>query len=244
MLKIQGLALYVLNPARNLKQHWFRRSRKADYDRPRHQRRLIEFAVLSSAVVLADPTATSLIVGAIVSVLGEGLRIAAAGYGYNIGDVSVRGPYRFLRHPHLLGTALFCWGICLAGRNPYAMGLGMVLIGILLHIEAKRDEQRLSRRLGPGYAEYHFNVPAFMPQLWPLAPNRHDKRLFSLRYALFVGRHREFNAVLTLALVFAALYLRYAVVAEDVFQIAVLVAVILYLLGRFLYYGLRGQTTY
>jgi len=200
-------------------------------------RAIVEFAVVAGVFALADPTLTSLVVGSLVSGVGEALRIAAAGYGYNVGETALRGPYRFVRHPYFLGSALLFLGLCVAGRNVYLMGAAAIGLTLVYRLSYQRDEERMARYLGPRFAEYRERVAAFLPQLLPVSQVKDDNHGFSLEYALLRGRHRELDALLGLALAFGLLYLCFWTTAKDVFHGGISLAVGVYLLGRFVYYA-------
>jgi protein-S-isoprenylcysteine O-methyltransferase Ste14 len=201
-------------------------------------RGVIEFATVAAVLLLGDPTPTSLVVGGVISAVGELLRIVAAGYGYNLGEMSVRGPYRYVRHPHFLGSALLFVGLCVASRQPFVAGGALTALALLYRFAVRADEVRCKLRLGPRYADYRAKVPAFMPTIWPPVAAEHDGRAFSLRYALFAGRHREFNAVLGLAAAFGLLYLAQSLPSRDVYQLGMSAMLGVYLVGRILYFSL------
>lgn len=204
----------------------------------------VEFLVVAAAFALCDPTPASLLVGGAVSAAGEFLRIMAAGYGYNVGELSVSGPYRFVRHPYFLGSALLFLGICIAARDPYVMGIAVCAITVLYRWEFRRGEERLAKFLGPRFAEYKDRVPAFLPQLLPARDNMTDKHSFSLEYAILKGRHRELDALLGLAMAFGLLFLGHWLTAKDLFHLAIVVAVALYLVGRFVYFGVAKRRSH
>lgn len=159
---------------------------------------VVLWGIAASALLLGQPTPQSLLIGLVVSVAGEALRIITAGYGYRLGELSVRGPYRFVRHPYFLGTALFHIGMWLAAREVYIIGIGMALMCIVNQRALAHDEERLRRHLGPRYVEYLVAVPSFLPRLWPVAAGDLDERRFSLRTAVLTGRHHELPALLWL----------------------------------------------
>lgn len=200
-----------------------------------------EFAVMVLAFALSDPTPQSLVVGGAVSFAGEFLRVMAAGYGYNVGELSISGPYRFVRHPYFLGSALLFLGICIAARDPYVMGVAILTITVLYRREFKRGEERLAKYLGPRFAEYKDRVPAFLPQLVPARANLSDKHSFSLEYAILRGRHRELDALLGLALAYGLLFLGYWLTAKDLFHLGIVITVGLYLAGRLIYFGIARR---
>jgi protein-S-isoprenylcysteine O-methyltransferase Ste14 len=197
----------------------------------------IAFVIVLAVLATAEPTLTSLAIGGAACLMGELLRIATAGYGYQIGELSLRGPYRLVRHPHFLGTALLYFGLCIAGRSPYVMAFAIVAMTFLFRADVRRDEARLQRHLGPKFADYRAQVPAFVPQLYPVPAATEDKRGFSLEIAVLRGRHRELDALLGLVAAFGLLALARLVPAKDMFHLGVVVTGSLYLLGRGLYFG-------
>jgi hypothetical protein len=199
------------------------------------------YCLASAAVAFGDADRTSLLIGGVTSLSGEALRIVTAGYGYKIGELAVRGPYRFVRHPYFLGTALVHLGVCLASRNPYVMALGMVLIVLAYRRRFRLDEERWRQRLGPAFVDYVARVQAFLPQLLP-APPHGEKHKFSIGLAVLTGRHRELDAVLMLALVYLGLYLPTLSVvrgswAGDLFRPAVVITTLGYAILRLAHYG-------
>lgn len=202
----------------------------------------IAFMVVVGVLATADPTLTSLAIGGIVSFTGEILRVLTAGYGYKVGELSLRGPYRFVRHPHFLGTALLYFGLCIAGRHPYVMAFALIAMTFAFRADVKRDEGRLARHLGPRFADYRAQVPAFVPQLYPAPAELEDKRGFSLEIAVLKGRHRELDALLGLAAAFALLATARLVPAKDMFHLVVVITGCLYLLGRGVYFGVLRKT--
>lgn len=201
----------------------------------------VEFVVVAAAFALCDPTLLSLAVGGVIVVVGELLRIMAAGYGYNVGELSISGPYRFVRHPYFLGSALVFFGICIVARDPYVMGFAIIALTLVYRREFRRGEERLAKFLGPRFAEYKDRVPAILPQLLPARANLTDKHLFSLEYAILRGRHRELDSLLGLALAFGLFFLAHWLTAKDLFHLGVVITVSLYLVGRLIYFGVAKR---
>jgi protein-S-isoprenylcysteine O-methyltransferase Ste14 len=73
-----------------------------------------------------------------------------------------RGPYRWVRHPQLLGLVLIVGAAVLArpGRVSGAAALLVVLGGV---VSVRREERRLAKRAGEVYARYRAAVPAVWP---------------------------------------------------------------------------------
>lgn len=205
------------------------------------RRSLVGFLIVVAAFAAADPTLPSLFAGAVLSLTGELLRIVTAGFGYKAGEHSLRGPYRFVRHPYFLGSALLFLGFCVAGRNPWVTGSALVALTLLYAFEIEADERKVRSRLGPAFLDYRSKVPAFLPKLIPYrgafagdAEGAH----FSLGLSLFTGRHREFDALLGLVLGFGLLYgVLQLSAGRPYFRVAVLAAVGLYVVARVIYYA-------
>ncbi len=210
------------------------------------RRAFVGFLIVVAALGAADPTVASLVVGAVISLVGELLRIVTAGYGYKAGEHSLRGPYRFVRHPYFLGSALLFLGVCVAGRNPFVTGGALVALVLLYAYEIEADERKVRARLGPDFADYKAKVPAILPKIYPYHGAWDPEvggRKFSLGLSLFTGRHREFDAVLGLVLGFGLLYgVLQLAVPRVTFRVAVLALVGVYVLTRFIYYSLVKRT--
>lgn len=200
------------------------------------RRAACEYALIALAFYRADPTLVSIAVGAAVAVAGEAMRVLTAGYGYKIGELTLRGPYRFVRHPYFLGTALIVLGLAIGARDVYAVAATILGLTMMFRWTMALDEARWERFLGPAFARYRVSVPAFVPRLVPVAAEV-DNRGFSLQYAVFRGRHRELDALLALLLAFGLLWIATVTTRKDLWHAVVLATAVLYPLVRFLYYG-------
>src|SRR5690606_32282547 len=120
---------------------------------------------------------------------------------------------------------------------PYVMAIALIAMTFAFRADVRRDEARLARHLGPRFADYRAQVPAFVPQLYPAPRESDDKRGFSLEYAVLRGRHRELDALLGLLGAFALLAMARLIPAKDMFHLGVVITASLYLLGRGVYFG-------
>jgi hypothetical protein len=200
-------------------------------------RGLVEFLVVAATFAAADPTTPSLVIGGAVSVTGELLRLTAAGYGYNLGELSLRGPYRFVRHPYFLGSALLFTGLALSARSAVVLAFSLLALGAAYGLSVRRDEAKQARRLGPAFADWRARVPAFIPQLVPAVVGVGDKHSFSLEYAVLRGRHRELDALVGLLLAFGLMWVAGWTQQKTLYHGVVLGVVALYVVCRFIYYG-------
>ena len=77
----------------------------------------IGFAAALVALWLARPTPRSLAAGAIVAVIGEAIRIWAAGHLEKGREVTTSGPYAFTRHPLYVGSTIIGVGLAVGAWN-------------------------------------------------------------------------------------------------------------------------------
>ncbi|MDP7338153.1 MAG: methyltransferase, partial [Vicinamibacterales bacterium] len=86
------------------------------------------FCVAVAAFWLARPTWLSLGVGATVALVGESMRVWAAGHLEKGLEVTTSGPYRWMRHPLYVGSSLLGAGFAAASRHPVAAALVVVYL--------------------------------------------------------------------------------------------------------------------
>jgi len=130
--------------------------------------------------ILANPSAESLLVGALVAVAGEAIRVWASGHLYKAREVTSSGPYRYFAHPLYVGSSLIGVGLGLAAANPIAMVLIVAYLALTLRAAVKTEEALLRRAFGDQYDLY----------LQQRVVNR--TRRFSVAQAL---ANREYRAV-------------------------------------------------
>ena len=145
-------------------------------------RRRVPLGFLSGAIVLwlAQPTPRSLAIGAAVSIVGELIRIWAAGHLEKGREVTVTGPYRFTRHPLYLGSTLIGVGVAVASSSFVVAVLVAGYLASTLTAAIRTEEAHLTQRFGNTYPEYRLGRTSGEP------------RRFSLARAM---RNREYRAV-------------------------------------------------
>ncbi len=110
------------------------------------------FAVL--VVWLAEPTRDSLLLGAAIAVLGEGLRLWAAGHLEKSREVTRSGPYRYTRHPLYLGSATIGLGIAVASHNWIVAVMVVSYMALTLTAAIGSEEAHLREKFGDEYDAY------------------------------------------------------------------------------------------
>lgn len=167
------------------------------------------FACAALFILLARPSRTTLVVGAIISVVGLALRAWSAGHIRKNDALAISGPYAYTRNPLYLGSFLMGLGFTIASaRWPLAALFAAVFLGIYYPV-MRVEASTLAKLFKDSYPAYARGVPLFLPRLRPYhsdsSPNRFDRTLY-LRY-------REYQAALGLLvlwgiLVFKAYYLK------------------------------------
>jgi protein-S-isoprenylcysteine O-methyltransferase Ste14 len=109
-----------------------------------------------SAIVLwlATPTAPSLMIGAAIAVIGESIRIWAAGHLEKSKEVTQSGPYRYTRHPLYLGSSLIGIGIAVAANNLIVGAIVIAYLALTLTAALRSEEAHLREKFGDAYDAY------------------------------------------------------------------------------------------
>jgi protein-S-isoprenylcysteine O-methyltransferase Ste14 len=140
------------------------------------------------AVWLARPTAGSLAAGASVALLGEAVRVWAAGHLEKGREVTVSGPYAFTRHPLYVGSTLIGIGLAIASASVIVSALVVAYLAITLTAAVRTEEAHLTEKFGAVYPAYREGRA------------QGHRRRFTLARVI---RNREYRAVLGLLVVLA-----------------------------------------
>ncbi len=138
-----------------------------------------------AALWLADPTPRTLMIGAIVAAIGEGVRIWAAGHLEKSREVTRSGPYRWLRHPLYAGSSLMAAGLAIAAGSIAVALIVAVYMATTITAAIVSENAFLRQTFGADYAAWQAGA---MPAV---------ERRFSLERAV---RNREYRALAGLLL--------------------------------------------
>jgi protein-S-isoprenylcysteine O-methyltransferase Ste14 len=146
----------------------------------------------------ARPSWPSTAAGVAVACIGLLIRALASGQVKKDRELTMTGPYRYVRNPLYLGSILLGGGFVLAARDVW-IGVGLVLYFVVVYVPVIRGEQNYLRSTFPGYAEYKRQVPSLVPRtLWFTGmTNGFSRELYF--------RHREYNSLLGAAAITAVL---------------------------------------
>ena len=86
-----------------------------------------------------------LAIGLVVALAGERVRLWAAGHIEKGREITRSGPYRFVRHPLYLGSAILGVGFAIAAQSVMVAAIVLAYLGVTL-VAAMRTEEAVTRR--------------------------------------------------------------------------------------------------
>lgn len=137
---------------------------------------------------LAEPTPRTLSIGAGIALLGEIIRVWAAGHLEKGREVTSSGPYAITRHPLYLGSAIIAVGLVVAAANPLVAVIVLGYLAVTYTAAIRTEEAHLTEKFGAAYPDYR-------------AGRMSVARPFSLRRAMVTNR--EYRGALGVAIVLA-----------------------------------------
>ncbi len=171
------------------------------------QRLRVPFGFLTAIlfIVCSQPTWRSLAAGVPIAFGGALIRAWASGHLRKNAELAMSGPYAYTRNPLYFGSFVMAVGCAISGWN---LWLGLLLIAFFLAIywPVMRAEAAQMRLLFAGaYSQWAMHVPLFIPRVTPYRNGRMQS--FDPQQYL---RHREYRALIGLAIVIGMLALKAA----------------------------------
>ena len=119
------------------------------------RRRVALGFVFGAAVVyLAQPTWRSLGLGAAVALVGQAVRLWAAGHLEKSREVTTSGPYQFTRHPLYVGSSIMALGVAIGCGSVVVAALVLVYMASTISAAIRSEEAFLRERFGDAYDAY------------------------------------------------------------------------------------------
>ena len=146
-----------------------------------------------AAFALARPTPVSLATGLAVALAGEAIRVWAAGHLEKGTEITTSGPYRLVRHPLYLGSAIMGIGFMVAARDLVVTLVVSAYLALTLIAAIRSEEALLDDRFKGGYSAWRGGAVAA------------SRRRFSVDR---VVANREYRAWLGLAAGMSVLFWR------------------------------------
>jgi protein-S-isoprenylcysteine O-methyltransferase Ste14 len=150
------------------------------------------FVFAAIVVWLATPTPRSLAIGAAIALVGESIRLWAAGHLEKSKEVTSSGPYRYTRHPLYLGSSLIGIGMAVVSSNWIVAAIVIGYLVLTLTAAMRSEEAHLREKFGDAY-------DAYAQRRAPLVA-----RTFSWRRAIYNREHHTIAGLVTGFLVLAA----------------------------------------
>lgn len=135
---------------------------------------------------------------------GIWLRAYASGYVKKNAELAVTGPYAYTRNPLYLGSMLIAFGFAGAARS-LPIVLALAVLFLLIYVPTIRSEEEFLRSRFTDFNAYARQVPRLLPRITPAPIGAGKGGQFSRELYL---QHREYNALLGAAAIYAALSLR------------------------------------
>lgn len=145
------------------------------------------FILVAAFLWLSAPTATSLIIGLPVSILGLALRAWAAGHLEKNTTLADGGPYAYVRNPLYIGTLLAAAGLVIASLK-WELGVLFGAVFLLIYLPVVELEEQHLRKLFPAYDEYARRVPKLRPRFSGTSSKR-------FRWEVYM-KNQEYQALL------------------------------------------------
>ena len=128
-------------------------------------------------LIFAKPNLPGMIVGTILVLLGEAIRIWAAGHLQKNEALTVTGPYAYVKNPLYIGSILITTGFCILADNIYILALATFMFCFHYIPYKKRVEgDRLRRIFGSRFEDYDQKVPDYLPRRTPYSCEKNPWR--------------------------------------------------------------------
>jgi protein-S-isoprenylcysteine O-methyltransferase Ste14 len=131
------------------------------------------YLFVGTLVWFSKPTPGLFAAGALIVLLGEALRVWAAGHLVKSLELIDSGPYAFTQNPLYLGRLLILTGFCVMAKSRWylnwiALALGYaVFFGYYIPRKLRVEGARLQKMHGASFSRYNSAVPILLPSLHP-----------------------------------------------------------------------------
>jgi protein-S-isoprenylcysteine O-methyltransferase Ste14 len=116
----------------------------------------------------AKPNPMGTIVGLILIGLGEAWRIWGTGHLQKNEELTVTGPYAYVKNPLYVGSILIAVGFCILADTVYFLALITLMFCFhYIPYKKKMEGDRLRRIFGAQYEDYDEKVPDYLPRWTP-----------------------------------------------------------------------------
>jgi protein-S-isoprenylcysteine O-methyltransferase Ste14 len=153
---------------------------------------------------LAHPSWISMAWSLLLVAPGVWLRAYASGYVKKNAELTITGPYAYTRNPLYLGSMLIAFGFAAASKSLWIV-LALAALFAVIYVPVIRAEEEFLRSAFAGFNTYAARVPRLLPRVAPAHFEGAEAGSFS---AALYKKHREYNALMGAAAIYAALAIR------------------------------------
>jgi protein-S-isoprenylcysteine O-methyltransferase Ste14 len=169
------------------------------------------FVTAAVFLLFARPTWSTLAWSLLLVIPGLWLRGYAAGYVKKNAELTRSGPYAHTRNPLYLGSMAIAFGFAVAAAR-WWLALLLVAMFLAIYLPTILSEETFLRATFPGFDEYARRVPRLLPRFTAARfDDAGEPVVTSVGPSFSTQRylhHREYNALMGAAAVYAALALR------------------------------------
>lgn len=146
-------------------------------------------------VIFARPNPPGIVIGMILIILGEGIRVWAAGHLQKNEALTVTGPYAYVKNPLYIGSILITTGFCIFADNIYFLAASTFMFCFhYIPYKKKVEGDRLMKIFGSQYEDYDQKVPEYLPRWTP-----YSKEKGSWQFKSFIENSEEGILLLNMA---------------------------------------------
>jgi protein-S-isoprenylcysteine O-methyltransferase Ste14 len=155
----------------------------------------VRLGYLLAVVVLwfARPNPRSILIGALIGLIGLWIRAYAAGYLHKQEVLTITGPYARTRNPLYFGSSFLALGAAIAMNSWLSAALLLVYFALVYTFVMRREEMELRQKHGAAFDAYANSVPLFFPKLFGNAPSTSAGTGFS--WAQYKKNHEHQAAI-------------------------------------------------
>jgi len=128
-----------------------------------------------------------MMIGIMLIVLGEGIRIWAVGHLQKNEALTVTGPYAYVKNPLYIGSILITTGFCILADNIYLLAASTFMFCFhYIPYKKKVEGDRLKKIFGSQFEDYDQKVPDYIPRWVPYSSQKNR-----WRYGNFIENSEE-----------------------------------------------------
>jgi len=148
-------------------------------------------------IIFSNPQPLLFLIGVMIILPGEAIRIWAAGYLQKDKSLTTSGPYAYLSNPLYLGTLLVMIGACICANNFFMLAGGLAFFFFYYFpYKLRKEGNRLKKIFGEEYIEYVKHVPPLIPRLTPYRKEGTKLKKWSFQQVKNNSEHLTFLVIL------------------------------------------------